>query len=136
MGTGLSETLSGANKRHVCDVQLVIVIEEGGLGGILSCLLTPFLLLSTQSNRFLKVPFLSSEAPTFGCGGLLTLLDCLAEVVVGSGGATRCVQARSRPSPYVLVLEVAIVDGGSGGHSISHVSSRPSLFSQPSLVGK
>ena len=74
----------------------------------------------------------------FGSGGPLTFLDCFAKVIIGS--ATAGTRARLRPglrsSPFVLVAEVGIVDRGTRGHPISHVSSRPSLFSQPSVVGE
>ena len=63
----------------------------------------------------------------------LALFDRLIKVVVG--GITRVLTCPG-PSPFVLIAEVNIVYGGSGGHPIPHVSSRPSLFSQSSIVGK
>jgi len=100
----------------------------------LSCLLAFLLLLSTQPKCFLEVPLLRSKAATLSCSGSLALLDCFSKFIVGIV-ATR-VLTRPRPSPFVLVAEVSVIDGRSGGHAIAHVSSRPSLFSQPTVIGE
>jgi hypothetical protein len=71
---------------------------------------------------------------TLGCGCPLTLLDRFTKVIIGR--ITSSVLTRPRPSPFVLVTKVGIIDGRSGGHPVPHVSSRPSLFSQPSIVGE
>jgi len=115
-----------------CDVQLIVVIEEGRLSRILSCLLSFLLLLSTQPKRLLEVSIFRSKVAGLGCGSLSTLLDRFTKIIVGRVALR--VLTRPRPPPFVLIPEFAIVDGGSGGHPIPHVSSRPSLFSQPSIV--
>lgn len=116
------------------DVQLIVIIEECRLSRILSCLLASLLLLSTQSKCFLEVPLFRSKTTALGCGSLLALLDRFIKVVVG--GVTLRVLTRPSPSSFVLVPGFNIVNGRSRGHPIPHVSSRPSLFSQPSVVGK
>ena len=70
----------------------------------------------------------------FGCSSPPALLDGLAKVIVGS--VTPRVLAGSGPSPFILVDGFGITDGRFGGHPIPHVSSRPSFFSQPSVVGE
>ena len=117
-----------------CDAQLIVVIKESGFGRILSRLLAFLLLFSTQSKCFLKVPLLRGKVTVLSCGGPLTLLDRFTKLIVGI--VTPCVLARLRSSPFVLVTKVSFVDGRSGVHAIPHVSSRPSLFSQPCIVGE
>ena len=134
MGAGLSETLSRVKRGYFRDVQLIVVIEEGGLGRILSCFLAVFFFFLAQSDCLLNVAFLGGEMPTFSGSSPLTLLDCFDKVGVGS--VVPRFWARTRPSPFVFVTEAGIVIGGSVGHPIPHVSSRPSLFSQPRIVGE
>jgi hypothetical protein len=122
-----------------CDLQLIVIIEEGGLGRILSCLLAFLLLFSAESNGFLKVPILRIYvANRFVCNPQ-TLLEYLAKVIV-DGIISRVLvpgaRARSRPPSFVLVTKAGIIDGGSGGHPIPHMSSRPSFFPQPGVVGE
>lgn len=69
-----------------------------------------------------------------GCSSPLTLLDCLAEVIVGND--TLRVLTRSGPPPFVLVTGLSITDGRSRGHTIPHVGPRPSLFPQPGIIGE
>lgn len=134
LGADLSETLSRTKKDECCDAQLIVIIEQGGFGSILSRLLAFFLLFSAQSKRFLEVSILCGKVAVLGCGGLLALLNRFAKVVVGR--VTPGVLTRSGSPPFVLVTRVGLVDRRSGGHTIPHVSSGPSLFAQPSIVGE
>jgi len=115
-----------------CDAQLIVVVEEGGLGRILRCFLAFVLLLSTKPKGFLEVPVLRSHVASLGCSSLPTLLDRLSKIIVG--GVAPRVLTRPRPSPFILIPKFTILDGGSRGHPIPHVSSRPSFFSQPGIV--
>ena len=124
--------MNWVNENTPRHVQLIVIIEEGRLSRILSCLLAFILLFSTQPKCFLEVPVLRSHVASLGCRSLPTLLDRLTKIVVG--GVTPGVLTRPGPSPFILIPEFSILDGRSRGHSIPHVSSRPSLFSQPSIV--
>ena len=115
------------------DAQLIIIVEEGGFRWIMSCLAL-LLLFSTQPKCFLEVPLLRGKAAALGCGCLLALLDRFTKFIIGSVAPP--VLTRPRSSPFVLVAKVGIIDGRSGGHPVPHGSSRPSLFSQPSIVGE
>jgi len=99
------------------------------------CFLAFLILFSTQPKCFLEVPLLRGKVAVLGCGCPLTLLDRFTKVVIRS--LTPPVLAGPRSSPFVLVTEVGgIIDGRFGGHPVPHVSSRPSLFSQPSVIGE
>ena len=114
---------------------MVVIIEQGGFSSILGRLLAFLLLFSAQSERFLEVPVLCGEVAVLGCGGLLALLDRFTKVFVGR--VTPGVLTRPGSPPLVLVTGVGgFVDRRSGGHAIPHVSSGPSLFAQPSIVGE
>ena len=124
--------MNWVNENTPRHVQLIVIIEEGRLSRILSCLLAFILLFSTQPKCFLEVSVLRSKVTGLGCSSLPTLLDRFTKIIIG--GITPRVLTRPRPSPFVLIPEFTIIDGGSGGHPIPHVSSRPALFSQPSIV--
>lgn len=117
-----------------CDVQLIIVIEEGGLCRILSCFLAFLFLLSTQPKCFLKVPVLRSKVAALGCGSPLTLLDRFTKVIVCTSSPR--VLTRPGSSPFIFIAKFSIIDGRFGSHAIPHVSSRPSLLSQPRIIGE
>ena len=112
------------------DIQLVVVIVDR-LRQILSCLVPSPLHLLTQPIYSLEVSAICVEAGD-GCGSLPTLLNRLTRIIVGS--VIPRVLARPRFSPFVLVPEFTIFDGGSVEHPIPHASSRVSLFSQPSII--
>lgn len=82
----------------------------------------------------MNVPLFRSEAPALSCSSSLALLDRLAKVIIG--GFARGILTRPGPSSLVLVTKVGIANWRSGGHPIPHVSSRPPLFPEPTLVRK
>jgi len=82
----------------------------------------------------LNVPLLRSEATALSCSSSFALLDRLAKVIIG--GFARGILTRPGPSSLVLVTKVGIANWRSGGHPIPHVSSRPPLFPEPTLVRK